>query len=75
MVKDVALSLLWLGSLLWHGFDPWPGNFCIAPPPVKLPLYTQVFIFIVIFCPYLRHLEVPGPAINSKLQLRPSPQL
>ena len=20
-------QLLWFGSLLWHGFDPWPGNF------------------------------------------------
>ena len=26
-VKDLALSLLWLGSLLWHGFIPWPRNF------------------------------------------------
>ena len=26
-VKDLALSLLWLQSLLWHRFDPWPGNF------------------------------------------------
>ena len=26
-VKDTALSLLQLGSLLWHGFSPWPGNF------------------------------------------------
>ena len=26
-VKDLALSLKWLGSLLWHGFDPWPENF------------------------------------------------
>ena len=23
-VKDPALSLLWLGSLLWRQFDPWP---------------------------------------------------
>ena len=23
-VKDSALSLLWLGLLLWHGFDPRP---------------------------------------------------
>ena len=23
-VKDTALSLLWLGSLLWRGFYPWP---------------------------------------------------
>ena len=26
-VKDLVLSLLQLGSLLWPGFDPWPGNF------------------------------------------------
>ena len=26
-VKDLALSVLWLGSLLWHGFDSWTGNF------------------------------------------------
>ena len=27
LVKDPALSLLCLRLLLWHGFDPWPGNF------------------------------------------------
>ena len=26
-VKDPTLSLLWLGSLLWHRFNPWPWNF------------------------------------------------
>lgn len=26
-VMEPALSLLWLMSLLWHGFNPWPGNF------------------------------------------------
>ena len=26
-VKDLGLSLLWLRSLLWHGFDPWLSNF------------------------------------------------
>ena len=25
--ENSALSLLWLRSLLWLGFDPWPGNF------------------------------------------------
>ena len=29
-VKELALSLLCLGSLLWHRFDPWPGNFCMS---------------------------------------------
>ena len=26
-VKDLALLLLWLRSLLWHRLDAWPGNF------------------------------------------------
>ena len=26
-VEDLALSLQQLRSLLWRGFDPWPGNF------------------------------------------------
>ena len=25
-VKNLALALQWLGSLLWHRFDPWPGT-------------------------------------------------
>ena len=24
--QDLAFSLLWLGLLLWPGFDPWAGN-------------------------------------------------
>ena len=28
-VKDPVLSLLCLSSLLWHGFNLWPGNFCM----------------------------------------------
>ena len=27
MVKDLALSLLWLRSLLWQGFNPQPRKF------------------------------------------------
>ena len=26
--KDPVLSWQWIRLLLWHGFDPWPGNFC-----------------------------------------------
>ena len=26
-VKDLVLSLQQLVLLLWHRFDPWPGNF------------------------------------------------
>lgn len=31
-VKDLALSWLWLWLqlLLWHGFELWPGNFCMV---------------------------------------------
>ena len=35
--KDLVVSLLWLGSLLWHGLDPRPGNFCMPQmwPKIK----------------------------------------
>ena len=36
--KDMTLSLQQLGSLLWHGFDPWPGKFhmpCVQPEKKK----------------------------------------
>ena len=35
-VKDLALSLLWLCLLLWHGFIPWPGNFPMLQVPKKI---------------------------------------
>lgn len=28
-VKELVLSLLWLGSLMWRGLDPCPGNLCM----------------------------------------------
>ena len=28
-VKNLVLSLQWLWLQLWHGFGPWPGNFCM----------------------------------------------
>ena len=34
-VKDPVLSLLWLGLLLWRGFNPWPQNFCILQAQPK----------------------------------------
>ena len=40
-VKDPVSSLLWLGSVLWRGFDPWPGNFCIPRvQPKKKSVYS-----------------------------------
>ena len=27
VIKGLELSLLWLQSLLWHGFEPWPRSF------------------------------------------------
>ena len=34
-VKDPTLSLQWPWSLLWHGFDPWPGNLHMASGAAK----------------------------------------
>ena len=44
-VEDLALSLLWLRLLLWHGFKPWPGNIhmlCVAKKK-KQQLKIDVF--------------------------------
>ena len=30
-VGDLSLSLQWLRSLLWCGFDSWPGSFPMPP--------------------------------------------
>ena len=46
-VKDPALSLLWLGLLLWHTLDPWPGNFYkpqVQPKKKKKKIISQAFL-------------------------------
>ena len=42
-VKDPALSLQRLGSLLWCGLDPWPGNFHM---PWAQPKYKKYRCFV-----------------------------
>ena len=34
-VEDPALSLQWLGLLLWLRFDPWPGHFHMSQAEPK----------------------------------------
>ena len=44
LVKDLVLSLLWLWLQLWHGFNLWPGNFCMSqvyPPQKKNLAWSQ----------------------------------
>ena len=45
-VKDSALPLLWLESLLWYGFDSWPGNFCMSWPWPKISEFLKIQIWI-----------------------------
>ena len=44
-VKDLVLPREWLGLLLWHGFDPRPGNFCMlwVQQKTKNPPYRRSF--------------------------------
>ena len=41
LVKDPALSWLWLWLLLWLGFDPWPGNFCMLWVRLKINKHKE----------------------------------
>ena len=52
-VKDLVLSLLWPGSLLWHGFDPGPetskkGTLLYSLWECKLeqPLWKTIWRFL-----------------------------
>ena len=51
MVKDLLLSL-WLGSLLWLGFDPCPANFHTpwAQPKKKKKKREEIGIFTCATC-------------------------
>ena len=56
VVKDPALSLLWLGSQLWCGFNTWLRELTHAmgmdplSPPKKIELHQKfLFIFNPIF--------------------------
>ena len=45
-IKDPALYLQWSGLLLWHGFDPRPGNFHMpqAWPKEEKKIYKQYIL-------------------------------
>ena len=48
-VKDPVLSLQLFGSLLWCGFDPRPGNFCMPwawPPQKKKKRINLVSVYL-----------------------------
>ena len=45
-VKYLTLSLQWLGLLLWHGFNPWPGTFacnmCSPSPQIPTAFFAEI---------------------------------
>ena len=90
-VKKVALLLQWLTWLLWHRFNPWPGNFCIPwvrpknnvehpfmcifGHPSSLEKCLFRSFFVFLFWPHLQHVGVSQPWIKSKPQPWPTTQL
>ena len=42
-VKDLALALQRLGSLLWYRLDPWPRNFHRQEGKKKRPTFRITF--------------------------------
>ena len=55
-VKDPVLSLLWLRSLLWWTFDPWPRNFHMPHAwPKRILIFTFVAYIQYMLPPFSRH--------------------
>ena len=45
-LKDLVLSLLWLRTTLWRGFDPWLGKFCM-PQNKKLKKMMMMMMLML----------------------------
>ena len=65
-VKEPVLSLRWLGLLLWHRFDPWPGNFHMLQmwQEKKSSIYVVGLMFII-FCIYCTCSMFFDPILSS----------
>ena len=63
-IKDLALSLQCLGSLLWLGFNPWSGNFHMLQVGEKTPNHNNLPT------PNSRHLTTENTKMANKLVKR-----
>ena len=55
-VKDPALSLEWLGLLLWCWFHLWPGNFhmlWVQPKEIYIYIPVSEYKYIQVFRIYM----------------------
>ena len=55
LIKDPALSLLWLRLLLWRGFGLWPGNSQIPGLPLTCAILGEFLDLSVPQYPHLCH--------------------
>ena len=62
-VKDPASLPQWLGSLLWHRFDSWPGNFHMTWMQPKKKKKSMAFAQACSLPPSLR----AGPEANGRM--------
>ena len=57
-VKDPALSLKWLGLLLWHGFDPWSGNFHMPKKGGGTFVYIHMYVCVYVSISIYTHMNI-----------------
>lgn len=60
LVQDLALSLLWLGLLLWLWFNSWPKN-CCKPWEQLPPSPLKTYIYSLVITPIAPHSPIQGP--------------
>ena len=66
-VKDSALSLQWLGLLLWHGFSPWPGTFYILQAQPNIWVCVCVYTHSQILYIYIFWILIPHQAHDLQI--------
>ena len=65
-VKDLVLSLQWLGSLLWCRFDPWPGSIHMlqSQPQTEKKIRFTVYITLTFTRQALFPVSFPSIKVN-----------
>ena len=85
-IKGLVASLQWFGSLLGHGFNPWPGNFHMSgarpkkkkkkkvgeskPSDSGYPRQPPAGTLHFFFFGHPKAHGIPGPGVRSEEQLQ-----
>ena len=65
-VKALAFSLLWLGSLTWYGFNPWPRDFFMPKIHPKKKKIIKLYTLNVCNLSFVNYTSIKPPQVTPR---------